>query len=255
MTAMETVAFEKIRITILYDNTVHDRRVKQDWGFSCLIEGLDRLILFDTGRLSPVLDNNLSVMGIDRNLIDIVFLSHNHDDHCGGIRCVLDPDRKKTIFLLKSFSEPFRSVIEVSGGDCVNIDKPVQVTEASQTTGRVEGVVADEHSLVINTDKGLVVVTGCAHPGIVNIIEKAAELGGKPVIAAIGGFHLKDMRKSEILAVIDKLKKCGVLYVAPAHCTGPEAIRLFSENYAGGYIGCGAGKIIDFKHLPIPKNE
>ena len=107
------------------------------------------------------------------------------------------------------------------------------------TTGELNGI--KEQSLIIATSKGLIVVTGCAHPGIVNIVKKAKELTGKDVYLAIGGFHLSGASQRTISSIIEELKALGVKKVAPCHCSGDLARRLFKEKFGEDYLEAGVG--------------
>jgi len=103
-----------------------------------------------------------------------------------------------------------------------------------------------EQALIIDTPKGLVVLTGCAHPGILKIVEQAKRSLGKPVYAVLGGFHLAEKSGKEIEAIIAEFKKLGVAYAGPCHCTGEKAIKQFGAEYGGKFITIGAGSIINF---------
>ena len=102
-----------------------------------------------------------------------------------------------------------------------------------------------EQSLIVTSSQGLVVITGCAHPGVVNIVRKAKDmLAEKPVYLVIGGFHLAGAATPQIESVIEGFRQLGVRKVAPCHCSGDETRKLFREEYEENYINSGAGKII-----------
>jgi hypothetical protein len=88
------------------------------------------------------------------------------------------------------------------------------------------------------------VVTGCAHPGIANIVETAIQLTKRNVYLVVGGFHLSGATKEEILSVVERLRSLGVSNVAPCHCSGDLARRIFKDSFGAGYIDAGAGAII-----------
>jgi 7,8-dihydropterin-6-yl-methyl-4-(beta-D-ribofuranosyl)aminobenzene 5'-phosphate synthase len=91
----------------------------------------------------------------------------------------------------------------------------------------------------------LIVMTGCAHPGIVEIVRRAKAYG--EVYLVMGGFHLGDKSAREVDAIIAELKRLGVRQVAPCHCTGDEAIQLFRAAFGADFIQAGAGAVI---HAP-----
>jgi 7,8-dihydropterin-6-yl-methyl-4-(beta-D-ribofuranosyl)aminobenzene 5'-phosphate synthase len=101
-----------------------------------------------------------------------------------------------------------------------------------------------EQSLIIHTDKGLLVITGCAHPGIVKIIKTAKNLLRDDVLLIMGGFHLAGTGKSVIEDIISEIKDLGVTYAAPCHCSGDLARHLFKIEYGNHYIDVGAGRVI-----------
>jgi 7,8-dihydropterin-6-yl-methyl-4-(beta-D-ribofuranosyl)aminobenzene 5'-phosphate synthase len=88
------------------------------------------------------------------------------------------------------------------------------------------------------------VVTGCAHQGIVRILERAVELTGEPVDLVMGGFHLRDSSQAGIAHILEEFRRLGVRRVAPSHCTGDLAVRLFAAEYGQDFISTGAGSVI-----------
>ncbi|MCJ7485923.1 MAG: MBL fold metallo-hydrolase, partial [Candidatus Aminicenantes bacterium] len=98
-----------------------------------------------------------------------------------------------------------------------------------------------------DTSRGLVVVTGCAHPGIVGIVEKVREITGRPIEAVLGGFHLVQTGDAEIGRIIGRFKELGVARVGASHCTGDRAIALFREAYNDRFIELGAGRVLSFE--------
>ncbi len=105
------------------------------------------------------------------------------------------------------------------------------------TTGEMTGII-EEQAMVLKTARGTVVITGCAHPGIVNILRTAEELTGQSIPLAVGGFHFPKR------SVLDSFRELGVQKVAPCHCSGDEARGFFKEAYGDEYIDLGVGKEI-----------
>jgi 7,8-dihydropterin-6-yl-methyl-4-(beta-D-ribofuranosyl)aminobenzene 5'-phosphate synthase len=101
-----------------------------------------------------------------------------------------------------------------------------------------------EQSLIIDTQNGIVLVTGCAHPGIIEIIEKAKTIARENIYMVIGGWHLFSTSEREIKGIIDAFLRMGIQKVAPCHCTGDLAIALFRKAYGENFIQAGAGRII-----------
>ena len=88
-------------ITVTYNNVPFDHRLKPAWGFSCLIQGVGKTILFDTGGSGSRLTANMERLGLDPGAIEIVFVSHDHADHTGGLKDILERNRNVDVFLGK----------------------------------------------------------------------------------------------------------------------------------------------------------
>jgi len=199
-----------VKLTIVYDNEVFQSGLRSDWGFSCLIEIEGRKILFDTGADGEILLYNMEKLNINPKDIDAVFLSHNHWDHTGGLRRLLNvkPD-------MKIYRPDFSS-------------KPKEFIPNLITTGMLAGI---EQSLIIKTNKGLVVIGGCSHPGLENILNVARKQG--KIYAVLGGFHG--------FYKFDALKDISL--ILPCHCT--QYKQKIMALYPNKSFRCGAGKIID----------
>jgi 7,8-dihydropterin-6-yl-methyl-4-(beta-D-ribofuranosyl)aminobenzene 5'-phosphate synthase len=233
-----------LRITIVYDNNPFDQRLKTAWGFSTLVEFRGQTLLFDTGGDGRILLENMRVLGIDPARIQSIVLSHAHGDHTGGLSALLDIiDNRPSVYLLPSFADTYKrqvgqmaQVIEVAPGQAVG--------DGILTTGEIGGNIP-EQALAVRTREGLVVITGCAHPGIVRIIERAMELTGDPVCLVLGGFHLGNRSETEISAILADFRRLDVQEVAPCHCTGERAVAMFSAEYGQAFVQAGVGMVIN----------
>lgn len=108
----------------------------------------------------------------------------------------------------------------------------------------VDDIVPEDMSLVINTPKGLILISGCGHAGIINTIEHARKyFKGKPVLAAIGGFHLFAKSQEELKWTATNLKKAGVKHFIGAHCTGLEAVYQIRQLMNLGRANCVVGAV------------
>jgi 7,8-dihydropterin-6-yl-methyl-4-(beta-D-ribofuranosyl)aminobenzene 5'-phosphate synthase len=232
-----------IQIIIVYDNNSFDEKLEKDWGFSCFIKGLEKSILFDTGTNGRILLSNMEKLGILPEEIDLVFLSHDHRDHTGGLEALLEQNSKIEVWLPEFFSPSFKDAIKKKGATVAEVEKFQKICPGVYTTGVIPGWIK-EQSLILDTDKGIIVVTGCAHPRITNIITKAKELLEKEIHLVFGGFHLGAFYENEISEIIDHFLKSGVKKVGPGHCSGDEARRLFAEEYKDDFIKIGVGKEI-----------
>lgn len=239
---------KNLEITVIYDNNPYDDRLETAWGFSCLIRGTEKTILFDTGGDGSRLLKNMGKLGIHPEEIDAIILSHIHGDHVGGLRSVLEKNPDVIVYLPKSFPESFKDGVKGCGARVIDVLGPLKICENVYSTGEMDGGIK-EQSLIIKTEKGIIVITGCAHPGIVGIVKEARNLIENRVLLVMGGFHLSGKNTSEIENIIRDFKKLGVRYVGPCHCTGDKARQLFEREYQENYIDAGAGKIITMDDL------
>jgi 7,8-dihydropterin-6-yl-methyl-4-(beta-D-ribofuranosyl)aminobenzene 5'-phosphate synthase len=235
--------YKSIQMTIVYDNNSFDKKLEKDWGFSCFIKGLEKSILFDAGKNGRILLSNMEKLGIHPEEIELVFLSHAHKDHTGGLDALLTQNSKIEVWLPEFFSSSFKKAIKKEEATVIEVENFQKICEGAYTTGVIAGWIK-EQSLILETDKGLIVITGCAHPGIVNIIALARELLKKDIHLIFGGLHLAGFNKNEIQEIIDQFRVSGVKKVGLGHCSGDEARRLFAEEYKKDFIEIVAGKEI-----------
>ncbi len=230
-----------ITITIVYNNVPFDTRLRTDWGFACLVQSGDFTLLFDTGGNGDILLSNLSTLGIDPAHIDHIALSHQHGDHINGLPALDRMNQHALVYMPVQFSEAFKAayraqnrLVEVSGWQ--------EISPGIFLTGEIGGVTV-EQALVIETEQGLLVITGCAHPGIDEIVQRAREHG--EIYLVMGGFHLSEKSAYEVQGIISALMELGVKKVAPSHCTGTAAIELFRQAFGEGFIQTGAGAVVE----------
>jgi 7,8-dihydropterin-6-yl-methyl-4-(beta-D-ribofuranosyl)aminobenzene 5'-phosphate synthase len=242
-----TQGIQNLIITVIFDNNPYEKELGTDWGFAALISGADKTILFDTGNGSLLVDN-MQKLSIEPNSVDVVVLSHIHDDHTGGLESFLKENSDVTVYLPKSFPKKFKDNVRNSRAKVIEVGEAVQVCENVYSTG-VSGKLIKEQALMIRTDKGMVVMTGCAHPGIVNIVNKARELFKDDILLVMGGFHFEWTTKGRIEKVVSAFKELGIKYVGPCHCSGDKARDLFKKHFENNYIDIGAGKVMTLADL------
>ena len=210
-----------MKVTIIYDNTAWDKNLTCDWGFSCLVEAHGKIILFDTGAKGNILLDNMRKLDIDPLKIDVVFISHDHWDHTGGL---LD-------FLEKNQVKVYIPVSCIGTGNAVNIkrvDDRLKIYENIYSTGELKNI---EHSLVIKEGEDVTVIAGCSHPGVREILRAASDFG--KVNTLIGGLH--GFNDFELINDLEN--------ICPTHCT--RSIQAIETLYPGKYINGGAGKVIE----------
>ncbi len=217
-------------LRIVYDNEAREG-LESDWGFSCLLEA-EKKILFDTGASNEILSRNMQQLEIRKEDIEIIALSHEHWDHIGGLDAVLHPN--VTVYVPRSFTRRTKKSIEERAAGVVEVSGPADIVPGVHTTGELEtGAGIKEQSLGLDTKggEGVVALTGCAHPGLENILAAAERFG--ELYGVIGGFH-----GFSNLELLEKLKM-----IVPCHCTvHKEEIR---RRYSEKAVWYGAGVVIE----------
>ncbi|MDY6876754.1 MAG: MBL fold metallo-hydrolase [Chloroflexota bacterium] len=233
-----------MRFATVYDNRSLYPHLISKWGFACLV-GDD--LLFDTGGDGRTLLSNMAQMGIDQAGIGTVVLSHAHGDHTGGLAGLLAAGVRPTVYVPRSFPARFKVRVR-SLTTLVEVHGPVEIRPGIHTTGEVGRRIV-EQALVVETEEGLVVVTGCAHPGGVEMVRCAQDVGARlprparPYLV-LGGFHLGGTSRRQVERFIADFHQLGVQKVAPCHCTGDRAMRIFAEKYGEDFIRAGVGCVI-----------
>lgn len=236
--------YNKTMVTIVYDNTAYLSGTEPAWGFSCFIKGFEKNILFDTGGDGEILMKNMEILGISPQEVETVVISHDHWDHTGGLGAFLKANNKVEVWVLNSFSSFTKDIVKSAGARLVEVDGFGQICKGVYTTGPL-GSFIKEQALALETKKGIVVVTGCAHPGVLNIVEFVKKKFDRKIFLVMGGFHLKDTPSAQIESIAEKLLKMGVEHVAPCHCSGAEAQRIFQKIFGQRIFPCGVGAKTD----------
>ncbi|HEX4839052.1 MAG TPA: MBL fold metallo-hydrolase [Rhabdochlamydiaceae bacterium] len=231
-----------ISIKIIYDNCKENIELQAGWGFSCLVDLGQRKIVFDTGADAQAFFSNLEKMNIRCDEITDVVCSHKHSDHIAGLKEIVTKLKKGSrLFLPKKFPSkkwPSTILTEVVE-DLKKIDSGIYSLVLKG------GFFFYEQALLIETQKGLIVITGCAHPGIIRILEEAQKRLNQPIHLVLGGFHLFRRKRSEIDGIVNQFKALKVQIVAPCHCTGNWAMEQFQQAFQNSFYKIGTGTILN----------
>lgn len=287
-TAALAAPVAKLKITVL--STMMADRGLGEWGYAALVEVDGRRILYDTGARPETVLANAREMGVDLSTVEDVILSHHHSDHTGGYltlrKAVMarNPLALSRVHVAEGFFTPgkgprtgipaLKAAVEASGAAFVVHAAAEQIAPGVWLTGPVPRVtdehnypyglvlpsgaednVPDDMALAFETQDGVVVLTGCGHAGVINIVRHARTItGGAPLLTVMGGLHLFDASDARLDWTGAELKATGVRYLLMGHCTGIEATQrlrratgLTRQTAAYGAVGATyeLGKGID----------
>jgi len=233
-----------MKIKIVAEASTRLQRLFIGWGVSFLV-GDD--LLFDTFSSEEVLAANLKKLKFNINNLKHVVLSHEHWDHIGGLAYILQNNPDITVFVCPGFSNELKEKIKGYGAKVVEAQGITKIKESVFSTGEIigkySGLRMPEQSVIIKNDK-ISIITGCSHPGIIEIIKKIKQNFAEPIGLVLGGFHLHDEPEFEIQRIVKEFRNLGVEKIAPCHCTGALAKEVFRKEYAGNFIEIKTGVII-----------
>jgi 7,8-dihydropterin-6-yl-methyl-4-(beta-D-ribofuranosyl)aminobenzene 5'-phosphate synthase len=248
----------KVQITVLVDNAAVRPDLLTEHGLSMWIEYGDKRILWDTGQ-SDMLLTNARVLGVDLAAADIIAISHGHYDHTSGLPAVLAIAHKAELYfhpdsVLPRYSQkksihpvgmPLAAVQSLKARSVHLIESWMQIEPGVYLTGpiprrspfestggafyldaecRVPDSITDDQALVLESEKGLVVVLGCAHSGVVNTLDYVSfKTGKKTIHTVIGGMHLINANKQRLDHTVEAFRQYDVQNIIPLHCTGQTA--------------------------------
>lgn len=266
------------KVTIITDAFGASSRVSYDWGFSALIEHEGRRILFDTGNNPELFAENSSILGIDLTQLDFVVISHRHGDHTEGLHHLLAINPQVTVYApndeyfggqipagffrqavhelprhMRYFGADIPRTIPHSSpwrhANIVRVESIVEIAPGIRVVRNLSRTAlfgeTPEVSLVIDTPEGPLLIVGCSHPGIEEILKSiAAQDTGVRLL--LGGLHLIATAENEIVRLVNALQnEWMVQEVAPGHCTGEFAFDALHRSFGRRYIYAGVGTIIE----------
>ena len=278
----------KLRVTTLAENSATGLGLLAEWGLSILVEVDDHSILLDTGRSIVAAHNSLFMNIDLTAITKIVFSHGHEDHTGGlpsllklrkkPIEIIAHPDVWDCKYWktpgqteLSYIGIPYPRELAESLGASFNLtDKPVWLGENIVTSGEVPMVtdfeaidasafvrtngrfgpdpLKDDQTLFIKSAKGLVIISGCAHRGIINTIKHAQSLTGcREVYAVIGGIHLFGATEERIERTVKEFKQLDIQKIGVSHCTGPQASAVLAHEFKDKFCFNFSGTVIDFE--------
>jgi 7,8-dihydropterin-6-yl-methyl-4-(beta-D-ribofuranosyl)aminobenzene 5'-phosphate synthase len=277
----------KFQVTTLVDNSVSlsGSGLIGEHGLSFYIESGNKKILFDTGQ-NVALSHNAEVLGIDLSRIDAVVISHGHYDHTGGLKYLLEKNTAFSLHahpdifddkLRPTKSGAYKKIgipVKKSIFDTVDVQlklskAPVEIASGVFTSGEIpqetdfesieskffvqrEGEIipdplADDQAVILDTKKGLVVLLGCSHRGVINTLNHVGKLfPAKKIHAIIGGLHLGNASDARLQKIIDHLRAFDLEKIGVSHCTGTKAMLALFERFNGKVFLNSVGTVNEF---------
>jgi 7,8-dihydropterin-6-yl-methyl-4-(beta-D-ribofuranosyl)aminobenzene 5'-phosphate synthase len=229
---------ERMRIMVLVDNNPYRQDLEKAWGLSVYVEAGGVRLLFDTGPDPMVLEANARRLGIDLSKIDFVVISHAHGDHTGGLKLLASIKPGMMVYVPPDGS--LVGYVRSLGLKPIQINSTIEVSKGIYVVKPLYGPPVEE-ALAVKTSKGLVILVGCSHPGVVNIVGQAVrDIGVKPYIM-LGGFHMGGTPLQEVQKVASQLVEMGVEKIYPIHCSGDNIRSYLANHYKDDYWGGGVG--------------
>ncbi len=237
-------AAAEVDIRIVYDNTAAAAGFQENWGFAAVVTVGQHKILFDSGNDAEVFMRQLGQSGVDPASIEAVVISHYHADHRGGVFRFALKNRTAPVYFLDSFPPRAFDLARAVAMPVRRVRQPLEIVPGVFTTGEISGKIP-EQALIVKHSSGLVVLVACGHPGVAKMVGAvAAQYPSEKIRLLLGGFHMMRWSEDQIDEEIQRLKALGVEQVAPAHCTGERAKRLFRRAWGRNYVATGAGRRI-----------
>ncbi|MGC9781434.1 MAG: MBL fold metallo-hydrolase [Candidatus Heimdallarchaeota archaeon] len=245
---------DSVEITVLVDNYANGT-LQAPWGVSMLVETNNQTILVDTGPDPDALRNNANVLGKDLSLVDYIVISHEHRDHVGGLSYMAETHPNITVYVPHFMDSFVKTGIEDLGFDVVDNHLTTILSPGIALVGELRGPPY-EHALTVNVaNVDLVVVVGCSHLGVENIVAKAIEDLEVDPYLVIGGFHLDYASTDVISNTATKLIDLGVDKIYPIHCIGNLIRNYIEENYPDNYgEGCVGTHLIIDQEIELTSN-
>jgi 7,8-dihydropterin-6-yl-methyl-4-(beta-D-ribofuranosyl)aminobenzene 5'-phosphate synthase len=232
-----------VTVKVIYDNYVYENGLKSDWGYSIIIEGLEKGILFDVGTKPDIFEFNFKKMKLDADKVDLIVFSHEHGDHTEGLPAFVKMKKDIPVIITASFSDPFKRKMIDFGLTPILVKEPAKICENLYTSGEFTYEIP-EQALILNTRNGLVVMTGCSHPGIIEMLKEIKSTFKKNIYMVFGGFHLLNKSEKQMNSIIAEMKAIGIIKCGATHCTGDKQIQMIKDAFGTDYFELGVGNSI-----------
>jgi 7,8-dihydropterin-6-yl-methyl-4-(beta-D-ribofuranosyl)aminobenzene 5'-phosphate synthase len=244
-----------MKVSVLAENSAgrsHARDCLAEWGLSLYLEVGDVKILFDSGH-KGTFSQNADKLGVDLDKVDFVVLSHHHWDHTGGLRFHKFETKKKLVThpRVQETVLAEQSLDLATNFELITSTKPLEFSpgiyylgEIPRQTDYEKGMyendpMPDDTAITIQTNKGIIIVTGCSHAGVCNIAEYAKKVTGQNVYGVMGGFHLFEDDPAAIEGSIAYFKQEKPAFLFPMHCVDHAAMAAFYDNFKVRKYGSG----------------
>ncbi len=227
----ESLATPEHYYQVITDTTfAAEEGYKQEFGYSVFVRFEGASVLFDTGVTPNALEQNLKTAEIDPKSIDVLVLSHNHPDHIGGISYIRKTNPDILVYAAPGQEIDNHPVTRIEDLERITTNLyAIRTNTDSPTSG-----ISDELSLVIRTDQGPYLLTGCSHTGVDRIVTKATEIIGQPIFHYTGGARLKLRALEDTKHVANALTELNVSQISPGHCSIDHRVdNALKEHFHG----------------------
>ncbi len=233
-------AIDWVKLTVLIDNHPYDG-LRAPWGLSVFVETKDTKFLWDTGPEPEDLLYNAEKLGINLKDIAFVGISHEHHDHVGGLPAIAKLHQGLTVYVPKDMNHRVFDWIKHLNLNPIPVQHTKKVANGIAIIGELYGPPYEEAIAVNLKRKGLIVLVGCSHPRVDNIVSAAVKSLHTQAYAVIGGFHLLNSPHWKIKRVIPRLMDMGVKKIAAIHCSGDFTRNFLKDTYPDNYTELHVG--------------
>ena len=236
---------DSMRLTLIAEGSTRWQRFIKRWGIAFIIDD----VLFDTFGRQDIFWENIHRFKIDISRIKHVVISHDDWDHIAGLKSFLQDNPNVSVYICSDSGKSIKDMVRDCGVSLFEVDGSREITKGIFSLGQMRADTARgiiyEQSLAVQSDNGISIITGCAHPGITLIVRRAIEYFGRKPYLVCGGFHMKDGSSLDNENIVQELKSLGVEKVVPLHCSGSNACKIFHRHYGSDCINMNEGDVLE----------